>query len=217
MADSVLSQQEAVSIFGIVLEQTHSPGRAMPFTVGAVGRGRGRATVSGGAAGGVGHIHTVTEQLTHQLDIRCLAAACTGTGELKVGLGELGRLHVLIADSILLDGHLIHSIGPVLRFLKLAVQRLHRDGGILGQAHVHTAAAAGAVIGRHLKPVSVLAVHTLGGNSVKADGLNSLFVLVQQDGTNGGVGADQRALVALKTLGGVPFRHIYSGAPLFKL
>ena len=189
----------------------------MALLICAVGGGRRRAAVSGGTAGGIGDVHTVTKQLAHQLDIRGLAAAGAGTGEFKVGLGKLGRFHILITDSILLDSDFFHGIGPVLRFFDLAFQALHGDGSILGQTDIHAAAAAGAVIGRDLKPVGVLAVHALSGNSLKFGGLGRFLSLVQQNGTDSGMGADQCALVALQALGGVPCGDFHGCAALFKL
>ena len=62
------------------------------------------------------------------------------------------------------------------------------QGCLLGQAHVHAAAAAGAVVGGDLDPVGVLPVHAPGRHRLKARGLGGLLPLVQQDGPDGGVG-----------------------------
>ena len=63
-------------------------------------RGRG-AAVDRGAAGGVGDLHAVAEELGDQLDIRCFAAAGASAGELEERLFELAAL----------DGFLGHRVG----------------------------------------------------------------------------------------------------------
>ena len=165
---SVLAQQVAVGVLGVVLEQAHGPGRAEASLVRAVGGGRRGPAVGGGAPGGVGDVHPVSEQLCHQLDIGRLAAAGAGAGELEVGLGKLGGLHILVADGVVLDLHRLHAVGPVLRLLDLALQRPHGQGCLLGQAHIHAAAAAGAVVGGDLDPVGVLPVHASCGHRLEA-------------------------------------------------
>ena len=189
----------------------------MTLAVRAVGGGGGGATVGGGAAGGVGDVHPLTEQLGHQLDIGGLAAAGAGAGELEVGLGELGGLHVLVADGVGLDGDRVHAVGPVVRLVQLALQRPHGQGRLLGQTHVDAAAAAGAVIGRDLEAVGIFAAHALGVHGAEAHRLAGLFGAVQKDGTDGRMRAHQGALVTLQALGGVPLRNLHCGATLFIL
>ena len=98
----------------------------------------------------------VAKQLGHQLDIGRLAAAGADAGELEIGLGELGGLHGLVADGVLLDGDALHGVFPILRLAELALQRLHDQCLLLGGADIDAAAAAGAVIGRDLHAVLVL-------------------------------------------------------------
>ncbi len=52
--------------------------------------------MDGGAAGGVGQIHLVAEELGDQLDIRGLAAAGAGAGELEQGLANWLPLRVFL-------------------------------------------------------------------------------------------------------------------------
>ena len=212
----VLAQQVAIGVLGVVLKEAHGPGGAEALLVRAVGGGGGGAAVGGGAAGGVGDVHAVAEELGHQLDVGRLAAARAGAGELEVGLRELGGFHVSGADGVLFDLHVLHSEGPVGGLLQLAVQGLHGQGAVLGEAHVDAAAATGAVVGRDLRPVGV-GLESLGGNGLEALGLLRLLAGVQQNGPDGGVGADQGALVALDALRRVPDRNLHGGAPLFVL
>ena len=85
-------QVHAEAELGVVLEQGVGPGGTVTLVVGGVGAGGGGTAVDGGAAGGVGHDHAVAEELGDQLDIRSLAAASAGAGELEQGLLELAVL-----------------------------------------------------------------------------------------------------------------------------
>ena len=160
----------------------------------------------------------VAEQLGHQLDIGRLATARAGAGELEIGLGELGGLDGLVADGVLLDGDGLHGILPVFRLIQLALQGLHGQSFLLGGADVHAATAAGAVIGRDLHTVLILAQVCAAGLLGLEAGRGVLRLgLVQQHGSDGSVGAHQRALVALNALGHIPLGHIHGSAALFIL
>ena len=158
----------------------------------------------------------VAKQLGNQLDIGRLAATGAGAGELEIGLGKLGGLHGLVADGVLLDGDALHGIFPILRLIQLALQRLHGQRLLLGGADIDAAAAAGAVIGGDLHAVLVLS-QTGGIPGLEAGRSILRLALVQQHGTDGSVGADERTLVALDALGHVPLGHIHSRAALFIL
>ena len=87
-----LRQIHTVAVLGVVLKQGVCPGGAVAVLVDGVGSGGSGTAPDGGAAGGVGDIHPVAEQLGGQLGIRGLAAAGAGAGELKQGLLELAAL-----------------------------------------------------------------------------------------------------------------------------
>ena len=68
----------------VVLEERVGPGGTEAAAVVlAVGGGRSRAAVDGGAARGVGHHHLLAEKLGDALQVRGLAAAGAGAAELK--------------------------------------------------------------------------------------------------------------------------------------
>ena len=74
----------------VVLKQRVGPGGTEAAAVVlAIGGGRSRAAVDGGAARGVGHHHLLAEELGDALEVRGLAAAGAGAAELEQGLCEL--------------------------------------------------------------------------------------------------------------------------------
>ena len=83
-------QVHAEAELGVVLEQGVRPGGAMALLVDGVGDGRSGAAIDGGAARRVGDHHPVAEQLGDQLDVRGLAAARAGAGELEQRLAGTG-------------------------------------------------------------------------------------------------------------------------------
>ncbi len=171
-------QAHAQAELGVIFEQRVGPGRAAAFVVGAVGRSGQVAAVDGGAAGGVGDHHAVAEQLGHQLDVRGLAAAGAGAGELEQRLEQLHVLHLVQGENSAVGlGDLEEEI-PVGGFA-FAQRRLghHVDGAVLdfalalGRADLHAQGAAGAIFGRHLQGVlAVLHVLPAGGNGLEGGG-----------------------------------------------
>ena len=175
----------------------------MALLVGAVGRGSRGTTPDGGAAGGVGNVHMVAEQLGDETGIAGLGAAGAGAGELQHGLLELAALDGVVLHILLL-GHLGHAVVEHILLRKLAL--LSHHGQRVDGACAHADAAAHAVqrADGHGELIGALAltglhVHDLGGPG-------SLGGLIggQREGTDGGVGADIGALVALDALGAVP-------------
>ena len=76
--------------FGVVLEQRVGPsGTESAAVVLAVGCGRSRAAVDGGASRGVGHHHLLAEELGDALEVRGLAAAGAGAAERSIGFAPL--------------------------------------------------------------------------------------------------------------------------------
>ena len=76
-------QPHAEAELGVVLEQRVGPGRAAAVAVRASRRRRQVAAVDRRAAGGVGDQQPVAEELGQQLEVRRLAAAGAGAGELE--------------------------------------------------------------------------------------------------------------------------------------
>ncbi len=92
-------EPEAETELGIVLEQRIRPGGPSAFGILRPRRDGQVAAIDGGAAGGVGDLQPVAEQLAQQLEIRRLAAAAAGTRELEQRLEELhaadvGEIHL---------------------------------------------------------------------------------------------------------------------------
>ena len=108
--------------FGVVLKERVGPGGTEAAAVVlAVGGGRGRAAVDGGATRGVGHHHLLAEELGDALEVRGLAAAGAGAAELEQGLCELAVLDVgLLVDEVVLVGDLLLGILPVFGLVELA-------------------------------------------------------------------------------------------------
>ena len=86
-------EPEAEPELGVVLEERVRPGRAAPVGVGRPRRGRQVAAVDRRAAGRVRDHQPVAEQLREELQVRRLAAARAGAGELEQRLQELGAAH----------------------------------------------------------------------------------------------------------------------------
>ena len=89
LSQSVLSQEHTVTELCVILEQGVSPSRTLAFLVGGVRSGRLRTCPDRGAARSVCDVHSVAEQLSNDLSVRSLAAACACAGEFKQRLLEL--------------------------------------------------------------------------------------------------------------------------------
>ena len=146
-------QPHAEAELGVVLEERVVPGRPAPVARLGVGRGREVAAVDGRAAGGVGDEGPVAEELGEELDVRGLAAAGAGTGELEerlrnwvpftssftlaaIQVGEREE-EVEVLPLLLLEGHGVVHVDGALALLGL----------VLGRADLDAQAAAGAVSG----------------------------------------------------------------------
>ncbi|CAN3974044.1 1-deoxy-D-xylulose-5-phosphate synthase, partial [Dysosmobacter welbionis] len=189
------------------------PSGTMAFLVGAIGRGGSRTAPDGGAAGGVGDVHPVTEQLGNQAGIAGLGAAGAGAGELQHGLTELAALDGVVLHVLLL-GHLGDAVVEDLLLGGLLLLVHHGQGVHRALAHAHGAAHAvqradGHGVLVHALALAGLHVHDLGGGG----GILGLL-LRQSEGTDGGVGADIGAVVALDALGGIPSGNGHGHAAL---
>ena len=166
--------------------------------------------IKGGAAGGVGNIHTVAVQLGGQLGIRSLAAACASAGELQI------RLSVLHADGIV--GKQLRFFGSVhqriidLLPIQLAGNGFHGQG--LGGTHIGAGGAAGAVQYGHNQGVLIIRSLVLHHGGTLRRG--SRFLCIHSNGTNHCMRADHGTQVTLGALGAVPLGYGNGNAPLLK-
>ena len=194
--------------FGVVLEEGVLPGRTVAFGVLAERRGREGGAVDRRAARGVGDHHAVAEELGDGLDVRGLAATGAGTRELEERLGELRVLDIGgLGGDVFLVAHVGVQVIEVGLFGSLAVEALHHEGLLLGRAHVGAVAATRAVERRDLHREGI--VLELGDAGFALDALRGFLGLGggHQERTDGGVRADEGALVALDAVGRVPLRN----------
>ena len=84
----------------VVLEQRVGPGRPASVAVDGPRRGGLVAAVDGRAAGGVGDDGAVAEELAQELEVRGLAAAGAGAGELEQGLEQLDVLDLARVERV---------------------------------------------------------------------------------------------------------------------
>ena len=215
LADGLLAIIQTQTMFCAVFEQGVGPSGTLAFLVDGVGRGCSGAAPDGGATGGVGDDHVVAEQLSDHTAIGGFSAACAGAGELEQGFTELAALDGLV-DQLILDGDLVYAVIEDGLLIQLGVQIFHGDG--LGGADVGAGAAAHAVQGRDGDGELVL---VLAGTDLEIGHLGvfrsgSLFCFVQSVHTQGSMGTDEGALVALDTLFGVPAGNAGGNAALFE-
>ena len=146
---------------GVVLEQRVRPRRAAPVGVDRPRRRRQVAAVDRRAAGGVGDRQPVAEQLREQLQVRRLAAAGAGAGELEQRLQELRAAHGAEVDPRavgrrqLLEERDVLALGVHQRLARVEVDRLVH--GLAARRHrtgLDAQPAAGAVLDVHLQRVA---------------------------------------------------------------
>ena len=201
--DGVLAQIHAKAVLGVVLKEGVGPGGAVAGGVDGIGGGSGGAAPDGGAAGGVGDVHPIAEELGHETGIAGLGAAGAGAGELQERLAELAALDGVV-HHVGLVGHLGHAVVECLLLGKLALLGYHGQsaGGALADAD----AAAHAVQRRygHGVLIDALALAGLDVHGTQGGGSGGSLFGGEGVGTDGGVGADIGAVVALDALALVP-------------
>ena len=207
---------DAVAEFPVVLEQRVSPGRPVTARVHRVGHRGHVGAPDRGAARGVRDDETVAEQLGEQLHVRRLAAAAAAAGELQQRFLQLGAGNGIGGHAVVLQRNVGLGEGEV--FLlggKLAGQRLHDKGLARGRAVVGAAAAAHAVFRVHLNAEGH-AGQLRQPCGLRGEGSRRAGELVGRGhvGADGGVGAYERALVALHAFGGVPGGNLVGHASL---
>ena len=108
---------------GVVFEEGVGPsGTEAAAVVAAVGSSRSRTTIDGGASGGIGDHHLLTEELGDAFQVRSLTATCASAGEFEQRLSELAVLDrgELVDEVVLIGDHLLAVI-PVLSLMQLAL------------------------------------------------------------------------------------------------
>ncbi len=215
-ATLVNGESHAETVFGVIFEQRVRPCRTSALLVDGVRSGRIRTAPNGRAACGVGNIHTLAEELSDEFGIRSFATTCACAGELKQRLGELGTLRGVTRKRDLLLGNALDAVVEAGLIVDLSVERLHGDGLFLRRADVHAGTATKAVEDgdghRKLEVFAALAEHLDG---LDVCGSTGEFVGVERVRTDRGVRANERALVALNALGGIPFRDVDGNTTLF--
>ena len=220
------------TVLGVVLEQRVGPGRST--TVGTLGvRGGGQvAGVDGRTAGGVGGQHAVADHLGDEFDVRGLATACAGAGELEQRPFELAALDGADVDQAVVDLGQGQEGLPVLRRFRFEFLGIHRHGqgaglGLLAvrtflaaRADGHAQGTAAAVGGGHLNGelhVLELLAHRINGleGGIGAGGL---------EGLGGGdlhadaaVRTDQRTAAALDAGFRIPLGYLHGDVAFLPL
>ena len=149
----VRGQTKAKTEFGVVLKQRVRPGGSATFAIGGPRRHRQIAAVDGRAAGGVGDLQAVTEQLGQQLQVWCLAAAGAGAGVGEQRLEELhaadiGKVHACpIVHRECGEEGVVH---PAICHKWVLVLHRERLGWHNGTG-LHAKAATGAVLNREVE------------------------------------------------------------------
>ena len=208
-------QAHAERVLRIVLKQRVGRSRPAAGSCFGIGECRRGGTDNVGAAGCIGDIHALTEQLRHQLHVGGFTAACTGAVEL------IQRALILAAS----DGEFIHRIFlggqrdkiiPVGLLMHLAFQRLHHECLFFCRADACTAAAALAVeridLDAHGIALKALALDLF---CQAAFGSGFSFFGSQEERTDSGVRANQRAHVASDAVFPDPDRYICCNAAAF--
>ena len=174
----------AHGILGVVLKQRVGRRGTVALLGRGIREGRGGGADNVGAAGGVGNIHPLAEELGHQLHVRRLAAAGAGAVELVERALELASLDGELVHWVLLLRQ-IDQVIPVGLFVHLALQRLHDKRFLRRDAGAGAGGAALAVDGVDLdavdKAFEALAFRLFGDAAFRRVGG---FFRCQQEGTD---------------------------------
>ena len=145
LADGLLADVQAQTMLCVILEQGVAPCRTMAAVlVDGVRRDGSGAAPDGGAAGSVGDVHLLAEQLSDQTSVRSLGTACAGAGELQQRLVELRTDDGIVSKLGRLLGDVGNAVVEHCLLICLAVLRDHGDG--LGGADGDALAAAHACL-----------------------------------------------------------------------
>ncbi|MPM40671.1 hypothetical protein SDC9_87317 [bioreactor metagenome] len=204
----------AVAVFGVVFEEGVGPCRSLSLCVDCVGHARRGTSPDGRAPCGVGHDHPVAEKLRDELDVGSFSASRAGSGELKEGLGELASLNGKLVRLLGLVGNGEGKV-PVRDFLLLARERLHLEGAHRADVGAVSASEAVESVDLHLVLMAreLLALYV---NCAEAFRRGCSLFVVQQEGTDRGMGAHHGALIALDALVALPLGNIDGDAPFLE-
>ena len=187
------AQQHAEAELSAIFKQAVAPGRALSLGIFAVRHSRNCRAPNGGAAGGIGYQHAVAIELGDQLGIRSFAAASAGAGEFQQRAAELAVLDIGRSNFQL---RLLHGKIPVSSLVLLISKGIHGQGLFFGRADIDADAAALAIIRANLHSKLLAGkIFAVGIDRSKSIRLGS--AIFNDYRTNGGMGANQRALVAL--------------------
>ena len=211
----VRRQAEAEPELRIVLEQRIRPGRSAAFLVLCPGRDRQITAVDRRAAGRIGDLGAVAEQLGQQLEVRSFAAAGAGAGELEQRLEELHAAHIgeidprpVIDRQCLEERHVapfrLDQRQPVAQVDRLEV----RLGRAVGGTNLDAQPAARAVLDVELQREAHIreAAHVDRRRFEGGRGAVELVLMIVFR-ANDGVRADEAALAALDADVRLPYRH----------
>ena len=209
--------------FGVVFEQRVRPGRAAAVLIDGVRRRGQVAAVNRGAAGGVGDVGAVAEELRHQLDVGRFAARGAGAGEFDERRHEL-RVADRVAELRAVRIGKIHEEVPVLR-LGFAQRRLGRHHErvarrivlVLAGADVRADRAARAVFRSDLDGEQrSREVLRLEGHALEGFGGARLERFRVELRADRGVRTDRHALVALNAEFRIPDGNLVGEVALFE-
>ncbi len=192
-----------------VLEQRICPGRTVTLLILAVRRGGNAAGIYRRATSRVCHNLAVAEELGYQLHVRSLAAAGACAGELEERSRELAVLHIQgDIHEILLRRHMLHAVIPVLLVVELALHMYHLEGlvALLAGTYISAVAAAETVENVNLLHEAHVGEHLADSRNgmLLLERRCRILLLVEHEGTDGGMGTYIRALVTLDTVLGIP-------------
>jgi len=217
-------QPHAETELGVVLEQGVRPGGSASLVVLGPWGGRQVAAVDGRAAGGVGDLQPVTEQLGEQLQVRRLATTRAGARELEQRGQELHTTHRRVVDlAAARPGDRLEEL-HILALLAAFQHRSQVDGLALRladrrhRAGFHAQAATGAVLRVDLQRVPRIGqtgrIQRSRIEAGRRTGQTGRRVVL---GAQHRVRADERAVPALDAGLGIPDRDDVGDVPLLVL
>src|SRR5699024_639332 len=145
VTNNLLAQVHTEAVLRVVLEQGVCPSRTMALCVDGVWRGSSRTAPDGGAAGCVGDVHSVAEQLRDQTSVSGLSTTSAGAGDLEQRFLELAALNGLFSRHAWLLANVGNQVIEYRLFCFLALSWNHLDGLFFSRALAYADAAAHAV------------------------------------------------------------------------
>ncbi len=216
----ILRQIHAVAILGVILKEGISPRGPLTLFILGIGDPGCGAAPNGGAAGGIGDIHTGSEQLGEELGVGRFAAAGAGAGEFQKRLAELAALDGIGAEFTQ-NSRLGTQLPTVIKVDLTGLFALQTRHGkcllaLFAGANADAQVTAGAV---HHADGDGKAMIGKTGHGQRGHTGRGIFRLLCRhgDGTNDRMGADQRAKIALNAIFGKPGGDLLCNAALFVL